>query len=49
MGELVADLTGRGVRAAAFVGDPAKDREVILELLAELFPQRSVPETTPPE
>jgi hypothetical protein len=41
VGELVADLTGRGVRSAAFVGDPATDREALLEMLAELFPQRS--------
>jgi hypothetical protein len=40
VGDLVADLTGRGVRAAAFVGDPNRDREAILELLAELFPHR---------
>jgi hypothetical protein len=40
-------LTSRGVRAAAFVGDPNRDREAILELLAELFPHRS-PEGSPP-
>jgi hypothetical protein len=41
VGELVADLTARGVRAVAFVGDPATDREALLEMLAELFPPRT--------
>ena len=41
VGELVGDLQGRGVRAAAFVGDPATERDALVEMLAELFPDRS--------
>ena len=41
VGSVVADLIERGVRAAAFVGDPAADREAIVEMLAELFPRRA--------
>jgi hypothetical protein len=37
---LVGDLEARGVRAAAFVGDPATDRDALVEMLAELFPAR---------
>jgi hypothetical protein len=49
VGELVADLTGRGVRAAAFVGDPDRDREAIIDLLAELFPHRPSEGSPPTE
>ncbi len=41
VGSVVADLTERGVRAAAFVGDPATDRDAVVEMLAELFPRRA--------
>ena len=40
VGNLVADLVARGVRAAAFIGDPAVDRDALVEMLAELFPRR---------
>jgi hypothetical protein len=36
--DLVADLSARGVRAAAFVGDPASEQDALVEMLAELFP-----------
>jgi len=41
VGRLVAELTERGVRAAAFVGDPAGDRDAVAEMLAELFGRRA--------
>ncbi|MGH7291039.1 MAG: hypothetical protein ACREJT_07520 [Myxococcota bacterium] len=41
VGEVVADLAGRGVRAAAFVGDPATERDALVEMIAELFPRRA--------
>jgi hypothetical protein len=41
VGELVADLQGDGHRAAAFVGDPATERDALVEMLAELFGERS--------
>jgi hypothetical protein len=40
VGELVADLESRGVRAAAFLGDPAVDGDALREMLAELFGRR---------
>jgi hypothetical protein len=40
VGEVIADLRDQGVRAAAFVGDPAVDREAVAEMLAELFGAR---------
>ena len=40
VGALVADLEARGVRAAAFVGDPASERDALVEMLTELFPAR---------
>lgn len=42
VGELVADIEGRGVRAAAFVGDPATDRDALTEMIAELFARRDL-------
>jgi hypothetical protein len=47
VGALVADLEGRGLRAAAFVGDPAREREALVEMLAELFPGRRGDEPEP--
>jgi hypothetical protein len=38
VGEAVADLRARGWRAAGFVGDPASERDALVEMLAELFP-----------
>ena len=49
VGELVADLESQGVRAAAFVGDPAQDADALTEMLAELFGRRGDPETPPAE
>ena len=40
VGDVVADLVARGVRAAAFVGDPSSDRDALVEMLAELFSRR---------
>ncbi|MBM3670897.1 MAG: hypothetical protein FJW86_01735 [Actinobacteria bacterium] len=40
VGEIVADLEARGLRAAAFVGDPAEDTDAVAEMLAELFGRR---------
>lgn len=40
VGALVGDLQGRGVRTAAFVGDPATERDALVEMLAELFSAR---------
>ena len=40
VGEIVADLEARGVRAAAFIGDPAQDTAALTEMLAELFGHR---------
>jgi len=40
VGDVVADLVERGVRAAAFVGDPATERDALAEMIAELFPRR---------
>ena len=39
VGDVVNDLMGRGLRAAAFVGDPATERGALTEMLAELFPR----------
>jgi hypothetical protein len=43
VGALVADLEARGLRAGAFVGDPARDRDAVLEMLAELYGERADP------
>jgi hypothetical protein len=37
VGEIVADLQARGLRAGAFVGDPARDRDAVTEMLTELY------------
>ena len=42
VGALVADLVDRGVRAAAFVGDPATERDALVEMLTELFSRRDL-------
>ena len=44
VGELVAELASRGLRAAAFVGDPAVDQDALAELIAELFGRRGASE-----
>jgi hypothetical protein len=38
VGTAVGDLRARGWRAAGFVGDPAGERDALVEMLAELFP-----------
>lgn len=38
VGEIVLQVQGDGLRAAAFVGDPATERDALVEMLAELFP-----------
>jgi hypothetical protein len=43
VGDVVNDLSGRGLRAAAFVGDPATERDALTEMLAELFPGGRAP------
>lgn len=43
VGALVRDLEGDGHRAAAFVGDPATERDALVEMLAELFGERGAP------
>ena len=48
VGTLVVDLESRGLRAAAFVGDPATERDALVEMLAELFPARPTPEAPEP-
>jgi hypothetical protein len=40
VGRLLADLEERGVRAAAFVGDPASERDAFVDMLSELFGTR---------
>jgi negative regulator of genetic competence, sporulation and motility len=47
VGATVKDLESRGMRAAAFVGDPAKERDQLVEMLAELFPRRAAGEAEP--
>jgi len=42
VGDVVADLEQRGVRALAFVGEPAAERPAIIEMLEELFPDRDL-------
>jgi hypothetical protein len=37
VGRAVVELEARGWRAAGFVGDPARQREALVEMLAELF------------
>ena len=41
VGSLVAELEAQGHRAAAFVGDPATERDALVEMLAELFPAQT--------
>jgi hypothetical protein len=37
VGAAIAELRARGGRAAGFVGDPARERDALVEMLAELF------------
>jgi hypothetical protein len=48
VGAIVADLESRGLRAAAFVGDPSTERDELTEMLAELFPAPPSPEAPEP-
>ncbi|HEV2309570.1 MAG TPA: hypothetical protein VGU73_03550 [Acidimicrobiia bacterium] len=43
VGDVVADLTARGLRAGAFVGDPSSERDALVEMLAELYGTRADP------
>ncbi len=40
VGTVVADLEARGLRAGAFVGDPAAERDALVEMLTELYGAR---------
>lgn len=41
VGEMLRELQDRGLRAGAFVGDPATDRDALVEMLTELFGSHS--------
>ena len=43
VGTVVAELTARGLRAGAFVGDPATERDALVEMLTELYGTRADP------
>jgi hypothetical protein len=43
VGAVVADLQARGVRAGAFVGDPERDRDALVEMITELYGERADP------
>ena len=43
VGELVADLQGRGVRTGAFIGDAERDRTALVEMIIELYAGRADP------
>ena len=43
VGDVVADLTARGLRAGAFVGDPGRERDALVEMLVELYGERGDP------
>ena len=43
VGAVVADLAARGLRAGAFVGDPAAERDALVAMLAELYGTRADP------
>jgi hypothetical protein len=40
VGTVVADLGERGIRAAAFVGDPTAEQQALVEMVSELFGRR---------
>jgi hypothetical protein len=44
VGALVADLQARGVRAGAFIGDAARDRDALVEMITELYAERANPD-----
>jgi hypothetical protein len=48
VGDVVADLERQGLRAAAFVGDPATERDALVEMIAELFPTRPTSDSPEP-
>jgi hypothetical protein len=48
VGDVVADLERQGLRASAFVGDPATERDALVEMIAELFPARPNPDSPEP-
>ncbi len=43
VGTVVAELTARGLRAGAFVGDPAAERDALVAMLTELYGARADP------
>ena len=43
VGALVADLQARGVRTGAFIGDAERDRDVLVEMITELYAERAEP------
>ncbi len=43
VGALVADLQAQGLRAGAFIGDPARERDALVEMLVELYGERADP------
>jgi hypothetical protein len=43
VGTLTAELRARGLRTGAFIGDPATDRDAVLEMLTELYSERADP------
>jgi hypothetical protein len=43
VGTLAADLQARGLRTGAFIGDPARERDAVVEMLAELYGERADP------
>ncbi len=43
VGTVVAALQAQGLRTGAFVGDPARQRDALVEMLAELYGERSDP------
>ena len=43
VGAVVRDVAATGARVAAFVGDPATERDALVEMLAELYGERADP------
>ena len=41
VGTVVAYHQARGLRTGAFVGDPARDRDALVEMLTELYGDRA--------
>jgi hypothetical protein len=43
VGAVVADLQAQGLRTGAFIGDPARERAALVEMLTELYADRADP------